>query len=291
MYDRILIPTDGSDAATTAARAAIELARWFDADLHAIYVVELEPFPVVFDDAMSELARHGNETLDTIADWAYDANVETTTTVVENGEPVHEAIIDYTDDHDIDLTVMGTHGRTGVGRVLLGSVAEQTLRKSSVPVMTVHSETIVDSTFDSILVPFDGSKGSHGALDHALDLARETSATLHFINVVDHAVVAGGDYNAGMVLDALKQSGEQALESVVERVEEVGVDVGEASVVVGSPFREIVDYADEADVDCIVMGTRGRSGINRVLLGSVTERVIRKTNVPVIATKAKTESE
>lgn len=285
MYDRILIPTDGSDVAASAASAAVGLARQFDADLHAIHVVETEPFPVVFEDVTAELAEQGRRALEAIEERATDADVEATTTVIEDGRPVHRAVLEYADEHGIDLVVMGTHGRTGLGRVVLGSATEQTLRESPVPVMTVHDDTTVGETFTSILVPFDGSDGAHAAVDHAFGLARATGATVHLLNVVDHGVVAGGDVNVGMVLDALEDSGERALETVAERAEREGVDIGDASVRIGSPFRSIVEYADEEGVDCIVMGTHGRAGIDRVLLGSVAERVIRQTSVPVIATK------
>lgn len=286
MYTRILVPTDGSEVATSAARAAVALAAQFDADLHAVHVVESEPYPVGFGDAMDELARRGEEAVETIADWADEAGVDLTTAVLEDVESVPHAILSYTDENDVDLVVMGTHGRSGLGRALLGSVTEMTLRKSSVPVLTVHDETTPDTTFDSVLVPFDGSSGAESALDHALALAQTTGATLHVLNVVDHGIMAGGDVDAGIVLDALEAQGKQALDDVAERVRAEGVDVAEPTVRVGSPFREILSYADEHEIDCLVMGTRGRSGLDRVLLGSVTERVIRQSDVPVIATKS-----
>lgn len=291
MYDRILVPIDGSDVATSAARAAVDIARLFDSDLHVIHVVESEPYPMGFGDAMDELARYGREALETVEAQATDAGVDITTAVVDEGEAVHRAILGYADDNAVDLIVMGTHGRSGLGRMILGSVTEQTLRHSSVPVMTVHGETIVDTAFDSILVPFDGSAGAQGAVDHAIDLALAADARLYVVNVVDHAVMAGGDANAGMVLDALKESGERALDAVAERAADAGVEVGDTSVQVGSPFRTIVSYAEDNGMDCIVMGTRGRSGIDRVLLGSVTERVIRTAELPVIATKSEKQDE
>lgn len=286
MYNRILVPTDGSEVARSAARAAVALAAQFDADVHTIYVTEEEPYPFGFDDAMAELARYGEEAAQTVTDWAAEAGVDATTSVIDDAESVPRAILSYTAEHDIDLVVMGTHGRSGLDRVLLGSVTELTLRKSPVPVVTVHEETVLDPPFESILVPFDGSAGAEGALDHAIDLAQESDAAIHAINVVDHATMAGGDSSSTVVIDSLRESGERALDAAVERAVTAGVPVADSTVRVGSPFREILDYTGEHEIDCVVMGTRGRSGLDRVLLGSVTERVVRKADIPVIATKS-----
>lgn len=291
MYDRILVPTDGSDVSMAAGRAAVALAEHFDSALHAIHVVENEPYPVGFDDAMAELARRGEEAVETIAGWATEAGVDVTTAAVSEGEGVHRAIVEYADENDAELVVMGTHGRSGVGRVLVGSVTEQTLRESSVPVMTVHGETVVDPAFDSILVPSDGSEGAESAVDHAVGLARATDATVHLLNVVDRRSLAGGDFDTGMVIETLTESGEQALAEARERAEAAGARVAEPTVLVGTPSREIVDYTDEHGIDCVVMGTHGRTGVGRVLLGSVTERVVRQSSVPVVATKAHNGSE
>lgn len=286
MYDNILIPTDGSEVAETAAQKAVSLAERFDAELHAIYVVEPERLSYIVDDARGELTRRGTEAVERIEAQADEAGISTTTAIIDEDKEVHRAILDYASDQEIDLIVMGTHGRGGIGRMVLGSVAEQTLRESPVPVMTVHEDTVIDTSLDSLLVPFDGSESAMAAVDQAIDLAKTTNGTVNFLNIVNYSAIAGGEIATGMVLDALEEAGERALETATERAEKNGVTVGDAAVEVGSPFRTIVEYAAQNDIDCIVMGTHGRSGVDRVLLGSVTERVIRQTELPVIATKA-----
>lgn len=286
LYERILVPTDGSGVAGSAADAAINLAERFDAELHVIYVVETERLSYVVDDSRQELARRGKEAVKKIEERATTAGVSTVTEFLDEGRSVYRAILDYADEQSTDLIVMGTHGRTGVGRIVLGSVAEQTLRESRVPVMTVNETTVTDANFESLLVPFDGSKSALAAVDHALDLAASNQGTVSFLNVVNHATIAGAETSAGTVIDALEQAGERIVETASERASGRGVRVNDASVQIGSPFRTIIDYTERNDIDGIVMGTHGRSGIDRFLLGSVTERVIRKTDVPVIATKA-----
>lgn len=288
MYERILVPTDGSSVAAAAGEAAVALADQFGAGLHAIYVVDRRNLPRGFEsEAAEERVEQGEVALSTLSEQASAAGLDVTTSLLgaENSEPVHRAIIDYTDGHDIDCVVMGTHGRSGVGRFVLGSVAEQTLRESPVPVLTLHEETSFDPALDSILVPTDGSESAEAALDHAIEYALETDGTIHIVNVVDTRVLAEG-FDAGSALDALEEAGERALEVAIHRAEDAGVSSVQASVLSGTPHRAICDYVEDRDVDGIVMGTHGRTGIERYILGSVTERVVRHSDVPVIATKA-----
>ncbi len=285
MYERILLPTDGSAVAETAAEAAVEFASRFDATLHVVHVLEVGDLPPGLEDREADaFATRGNEALSAVAEAAADAGVDVTTTVVDGGGPIHRAILTYADDHAIDCIVMGTHGRTGLDRFVLGSVAERVLRASPVPVMTVHGDTVVEAAPDTVLVPTDGSACAQAAADHAIELALATDAALHVVHVVDSRVLVD-DSDAGMVLNALEAAGERALRSVIDRAKAAGVASTESSVLSGIPFRAIVDYADDRDVDCIVMGTHGRTGIRRYLLGSATERVVRLTDIPVIAVK------
>jgi len=98
-------------------------------------------------------------------------------------------------------------------------------------------------------------------------------------------VIAWDEMNAGVVLDALEAAGKRALDAVIEDAETAGVSGIESAVVSEAPHRAITEYADDRDVDCIVMGTHGRTGIDRYLLGSVTERVVRLADAPVLALK------
>ncbi|MDY6818941.1 MAG: universal stress protein [Halobacteriales archaeon] len=137
--------------------------------------------------------------------------------------------------------------------------------------------------YDQILVPTDGSDGTSRAVDQAVDLAATFDATLHTIYVVDNASLPP-DVSAGSILEALERTGEEATDSVVTMAESAGVDV-KSEVLHGTPYRTIVEYAEEADIDLIVMGTHGRSGLGRYLLGSVTEKVVRIAEVPVLTVR------
>jgi len=136
--------------------------------------------------------------------------------------------------------------------------------------------------YDSILVPTDGSDGVESALDHAFSLAEDHHATLHALYVVDRRLYfAADETDRESVRDRLQKQGTEAVERIRERAEELGLDV-ETAVQEGYPDRDIVDYADDRDVDVVVMGTHGRTGRDRITnLGSVSERVVENAGRPV----------
>jgi nucleotide-binding universal stress UspA family protein len=163
MYNEILYPTDGSDGAGAALTNARDIATAYDATVHVLHVAEqLKPHGLSSDvevtgsggmvgdprggeaamegdrqkgdERQAEVEAHGREVVETAAERFGDVRTET---AVRGGNP-YEVILDYADEHDIDLVVMGTHGRTGLDRYLLGSVTEKVVRTSDVPVLTVR---------------------------------------------------------------------------------------------------------------------------------------------------------
>jgi nucleotide-binding universal stress UspA family protein len=282
MYDRILVPTDGSDPAAAAGDAAIALAEQFDAQLHVLHVLELGELPPgVEDEGADEFAHRGEEATKALTDRASEVGLESTAAVIDGDKQTHAAIVEYAEDNDIDCIVMGTSGRSGLDRLVLGSVTERTLRESSVPVWTVHEDTVFDPAIESILVPTDGSECALAAADHAIALAATTDAGVHVTHVVDLGML-WGDSGTGAILEALEDAGQRALDGVLERADEADISTIDATILSGTPHTAIVDYATDHDVDCIVMGSHGRTGLDRLLLGSVAERVVRATDVPVL---------
>lgn len=289
MFDHILVPTDGSDLSLAAATAATALARRFDADLFVVHVVDTSGLPLGADEAMvDDLVSRGETLVDEAADVARAAGVDVTTAVLRDGAVPHRGVVDYAADQDVDLVVMGSHGRTGLGRFVLGSVAEWTIRESPAPVLTLHGEMTFDPDLDEVVVPTDGSDPAEHAADLAISLAAATGAALHVVHVVDLGVV-WEDADAGRVLDALTAAGKRAIDRVIDRAEAAGVERVEASVLRGAPHRGVVDYAADHDADLVVMGTHGRTGLERYLLGSVTERVVRLSETPVLAVSRATD--
>ncbi len=145
MYDRILLPTDGSEGVDRAVDHAIDAADRYDATLHVLYVVDSDivnaysgdEYVHEFEGAEATLEESGNRAIETVAERAGDAGVETVTAVV-HGAP-HEEILRYIDDESIDLTVMGSKNRPGDYRRMLGSVTERVSRMSASPVSIVKT--------------------------------------------------------------------------------------------------------------------------------------------------------
>lgn len=258
MYNEILVPTDGSEVAERAGTVAVRMAELFGADLTVVSVQE---------PGNEERAKQAVKNIEGIAT---EAGLTPKTEILDNeGVAIHRAIIDYAEEHGVNVFVMGTHGRTGIGRFLLGSVAEQLLQESPIPVVTVHEDTVVDFEVDNVLVPTDGSEGAEAATEHAIDLVTEVDGTLHALHVTSD----GREKESSPTAD------------VRERGEAAGVEVVTATRS-GRPHEAIAGYTAEAGIDVVVMGTHGRTGLRRYLLGSVTERTVRFSPVPVVSVKS-----
>ena len=271
MYERILVPTDGSAVASAAVDAAVELAEAFGAELHAVHVLE-QPGRKARSEGVTETA----------AAKAEAAGLEVTTAVVEQADTIHRTVLAYAADHEIDCILAGTHGRTGLGRLVMGSIAEQLLRESPIPVFTVHEETVVDPPFERILVPTDGSDCADAAAEEAIKLTRWSGAKMHVVHVLDIGVVGA---NIGALLTTLQNAGADTIQAVVDRAHEEGVSNVESTIIRGIPYWSILGYAEDHEMDCVVMGTHGRTGFERYFLGSVTERVARLADVPVLTVR------
>lgn len=139
-----------------------------------------------------------------------------------------------------------------------------------------------------ILLPTDGSPGTERAVDHALDLARQYDAGLHVLYVVDTAALPL-DAHARRAVAYLTEEGLLSTEEIVERAEDVGIDPVVGTVAQGVPHEVVLEYVDANDIDLVVMGTHGRRGLDRYLLGSVTERVVRLATVPVLTVRTTVE--
>ncbi|MFB6172515.1 MAG: universal stress protein [Haloarculaceae archaeon] len=145
MYTDILVPTDGSEASLRAAREAIDLARAIDATVHVVYVVDESAGTMLLSGSsmatlLEELNERGAEATEAVSALADDVPVETE---VVRGTRVEGAILDYATAHDVDLIVMGSHGKRGIDR-LLGSTTQRVLAHSDIPVLVVASHEAED---------------------------------------------------------------------------------------------------------------------------------------------------
>jgi len=142
--------------------------------------------------------------------------------------------------------------------------------------------------YKKILIATDGSEYTKNSIDYGIDLAKNTQARLHVIYVIDTAAFASIPMDAAWesMYELLKQEGDEATRYVAEKAEAEGLEV-EKLTVEGHPAEEIIKYAEKNSMNLIVMGTLGKSGLDRFLLGSVAEKVVRASKIPVLVVRGK----
>jgi nucleotide-binding universal stress UspA family protein len=295
MYETILVPTDGSDHSVRAAEHGYYLAGLFDATVHVLNVVDVQRAGGVFDaggvdqEFLERLQAEGQDAAERIEAVGDDREQDTMRTAVVRGKP-SETILDYVGDHGVDVIAMGTHGRTGLDRYVAGSVTERVVRLSPVPVLTARAtdRSRIAGDYDDVLVPTDGSETAATAVDHGLAVARPAGARVHAVNVVDVSglVASPADTPPPEVLDQLGSEGAEVTDRIAGRARQMELDAVTA-VREGVPASGLLEYAEEHDVDLITMGTAGRTGLSRHLVGSTTERLIRHAEMPVLAVNAR----
>jgi nucleotide-binding universal stress UspA family protein len=283
MYDNVLFPFDGSDGAAAVLHHAAELAHWADATIRVLYVADTnrDSVTVVDGQTVDVLEREGRDTVEEAAKTLETLGVSHRTDVLQ-GNPA-PTIVEYAEAYDQDLIVMPTHGREGLSRYLAGSVSEKVVRLSSVPVLSVKMQPDETLTFpyENVLVPTDGSAAATHATDHVLEFAAALDATVHVLSVVDDSALEP-DIRSTIAGKESEQAATEAVESVVSAAETHGVTDVVQHVEHGRPASVILDCIEANGVHAVGMGTTGRRGTDRILLGSVAEKIVRSAPVPVV---------
>ncbi len=283
MYENILLPFDGSDGAAEALHHAAEIAHWADATIHVLFVADTarDSVTVVEAQVVDALVHEGEDIVEKAEKTLHTLGSDYDSDVIQ-GNPA-PTIVEYAERYDHDLIVMPTHGRKGVSRYLLGSVTEKVVRLSSVPVLTARMQPDEQFVFpyENILIPTDGSTGAAHAAEHGLSLAASLDATVHVLSVVDDTSL-GLDVRSTMSGQDREQAATDASEEVVSEAEAYGGENTVQHIEHGTPIEAILDTIESNDIDAVVMGTTGRRGTDRILLGSVAEKAVRSVPVPVI---------
>ena len=286
MYEDMLLPFDGSDGAAAALHHAAEIAHWADATIHLLFVADTtrESVTVVETEVVDTLVREGENVLEDAAETLRTLGVDHDTDVVQ-GNPA-PTIAEYAERYDHGVIVMPTHGRTGVSRYLLGSVTEKVVRLAAVPVLSARMRPDEQLAFpyEDILIPTDGSPSATHAAAYGVSLAAALDATVHVVSVVENRAL-GVDVRSTMSDREREQAATEAVEAVVSEAAAQGVTDTVSHIEHGTPLAAILDTVDSAEVDAVVMGTTGKRGTERILLGSVTEKTVRAAPVPVITVR------
>ena len=284
--DRILWPTDLSEGAGRAFPHAAALADWHDADLHILHV-GTEDMESVGDFPLST-GTLGNY-LPALEDAGPSLDVDSLSIHQERreGAAPAEMIVDYAERTSVDLVVMGTHGQRGLRRLLIGSVTEEVVRTAPCPVFTVRAGDgpAPARKVRNILAPVDFSDASTLAVRHAKELALTYGAQVTLLHAVEEAVYpsAYGVEAAPLPSPNIVSRVEKSLANMAR--DEIGYEHVMVEAKIGYAPSVILDHAETADVDLIVIASHGRTGLERMLLGSVTERVVRRAPCPVFVVK------
>jgi nucleotide-binding universal stress UspA family protein len=297
-FKQILCPTDLSEASVRSLTYAAAFARWYAARLTVFHVVPtFDPMtvgPGTLDPSLQMvLPMSRDEVLVEMRRFTESAGIGSTQAVLSTheGDPAR-SIVDQAVAINADLVVMGTHGRTGFERLLIGSVAEKVLRKAPCPVLLVPPHVTAkaspDVNFQHILCPMDFSPSALQALGVALDLARQSDGIVTVVHALEWLAEEEPREYTHFNVPEYRQ---YLIDDARHRVQALVADMSQtwsaidARVVFGRAYREILRMAADSATDLIVMGAQGRGGLGLTLFGSTTQQVVRAATCPVLTVR------
>jgi nucleotide-binding universal stress UspA family protein len=284
MANNILVATDGSEFSSGAEREAIKYAKRSGGRLIALSVIEFNPELLALAPQLVEKSENeAREHLDALKNTASKENVPCEAVLREDEEP-YKVILKEADKSDSDLIITGRRGRTGLMRILMGSVTARVIGHYQGKVLIVPRKASVD--LKNILVATDGSEYGNAAVNEALNYAKTYGASLKVVHVINIMADFQGEIPARTpsLIDEVTAQVKSDLDAIKERAEKEGVKTG-TYIKEGDPYKLIVDLAKELNSDLIVLGSHGRTGIQRLLMGSVAERVIGHADCAVLVVK------
>ena len=299
MLERLLVPLDAWPVAEQVLPYVTLLAKRLGQPVVLLSVVadgdELNPVATMYEaeiaDLMEKRRAYAQRYLDSIRAQLEREGVWATVEVATG--PVAETILAAASEHRAGLIAMATHGRVGPERWFLGSVADRVVHAASVPVLLVRprdDSPLTEAVVNEILLPLDGSPLAEVALPYATFLAQRCEVPIRLIQTfpLTWLSTVGADaygYAAPPeVLTALEEDVRQYLERTAEKLRVSGVDAS-TEFAFRVPDQAITERAAASGGALVVMSSHGRSGLGRTLLGSVTDRVIRSSEAPVLVVR------
>ncbi|WP_047865718.1 universal stress protein [Rubrobacter aplysinae] len=300
---KILLATDGSEEAGSAARIAAELCEKAGSELHLVYVGPHvarpgDLGPVIFDPQVSGKAQ---DRLDQASQELLDEQVQA---VTEAGGSVAEAylrteenpaaeIVHLAEEIGASAIIMGSRGRGGIRRALMGSVSENVVLYAHCPVLVVRGDGRRSLFPARIVLAVDGSEESKAATDTAIDLVKRTGSELYVVHAGFTAYLPyAHPYMAENVESFAERAEKEAREFLENRVEQIKDQAnGQTGARVhthlrrGDPKKEIVELAEEVDAGLVIIGSRGLGGVRRALMGGVSDSVVRHAHCPVLVVR------
>ncbi len=289
--DKILVPTDFSEASRQAFPCAVSLARQFGASITLVYIMpttlpaEFSHIGVVLET--KRLVSEAGTALIKFRERELPADLKVEILVLEGG-PFYK-ICEAARTVQADLIVIATHGHTGLKHFLLGSTAERVVRFAPCPVLTVRTQFIpvrfpetCPSRFRKIIVPIDFSDASEKALPYVASFAQEFGAEIRLLHVIEPSIYYQFDSAQSTVLESqLKRTASLKLNLLLQSFALNGT----AQVRIGPALQEIIQEAADQKADLIILSTHGRTGLKHVFLGSTAENVVRHASCPVLVVR------
>ncbi len=296
--ERILYPTDFSKCASHAIPHTLHLAQAYGAELHLLHALVMhEPDPSTLahrlpdvDELYRVVEEHAETQLKAAVEEHGDGELAIKSVQVR-AISAASAILDYAAENEIDLVAMGTHGRRGLRRLLLGSVAEEVVRLAPCPVLTVpeREDGVSAGHVERIVVPVDFSEHARLALGYAVHLADAYGAHLDMLHVVDEVVYP--DFyppimpSGGSITEELRDQSLQRMRDLLSGFTDAA-QRADVHVRAGRAAPEITQFAKKQAADLVVIASHGLTGISHMLLGSVAEQVVRRAHCPVFTVKS-----
>jgi nucleotide-binding universal stress UspA family protein len=300
----IIVPVDGSAVAEQAIPLALGIARRARSQVQLVMVhQELSPVlimepGVVYARTRLAVERSESEYLGNLTSRLRKETGEVLSSTMLKG-PLVGTLADYARTSGADLVVMTTHGRGGVGRAWLGSVTDELIRRSEVPVIAlrarVNLEPAEEVNIREILVPLDGSPLAEEVLKPVAALARILGAKLSLVQIVQPVMLASDPALSFPLtydeqLTALQRDAAQDyLRDMAQRLRDEGVEASGVAVLGGATAATILSLAGRARIGLLALATHGRGGIRRLVLGSVADKLVRAAEVPVLVVRPQGE--
>jgi nucleotide-binding universal stress UspA family protein len=293
---RILIPTDFSDTARKALDQAVILAAKFKAELVVLHArVMYQDDPNILPEKMKEIEKEEqkieNDLLEHVRERTHHVNLPKIRHEIIRGYSAPSAILGYLNNNEFDLVVIGTHGRSGLEHFLIGSVTEKVVRYARCPVITVHANMTLKESFNKIVVPFDFSEHSVLALQNALEMAESSKSEVTLFYVVEDdvhpALYAWGMKSIFEIVPDIKVKAEKKMDEIMAGLSNPHNVKIIKKIVEGVPHKVISEFVQKSDTDLLVIATHGLVGLDKFLLGSTTEKIIRCVSIPILTLKMK----
>ena len=291
----VLCPVDFSPFARRALDHALVLARWYEAELTVLHVSPLMPTLFGMEPAVSAatLAPFDREALgrELLGFVGETANATPAPQLLVRSGPAAATILDYAAEHETDLIVLGTHGRSGFERFMLGSVTDKVVRRARCPVLTVPrraSDGPAPPLFSRILCAVDFSPASDQAARYALSLAQEAKGRLTMLHVVewlpDHSFAKYPGFDVDHFRKSVLRDARARAEALVPEEAQAWCEI-DTRIVCGKPYQEITRIAQNDFADLVVLGVHGHGPVDRLLFGSTPQQVVRLAQCPVLTVR------